>query len=204
MKRFLISFCAAILCVSLVGCGDTSLPADFSIGTTEGQVYENPFIGLGFTLPDGFTFTSAEELGDLNEVTPEMNEKKRNAAYGNANTLYLMQANNEEGGGVGINLENTKSEGATVTSAKSYMATAKNELPSAMESMGFTDVTVSEAPLTFAGKEYSALQVSGHIYEEAFYQNYICYEADKFLVVVSYGAYGKDVLDTLTEAFYAV
>lgn len=204
MKRFLISLCAVVLCLTLVGCSSSSLPAHFSMGTTEGLVYENSFIGLGCQLPEGFAFTSAEELEDLNEVTPDMSEDERNTLYSQADTLYLMQANNEEGGGVGINLENTEAKGATVTSAKGYMATAKNELPSAMQSMGFTDVTITENPLTFAGKEYNALQVSGSIYEEKFFQNYICYEVDKYLVIVSYGAYGEDVVKALTEAFYAI
>ena len=140
----------------------------------------------------------------MNDIAEDADEAARNTAYSEANTIYLMQANNLEGGGIGINLENTKAEGATVTSAKGYLTTAKTELPTAMTQMGFTDVTVSEKTFAFAGGEYNGLQVSGNIYEEKFFQNYICYEVDHYLVIISFGAYGEGVVDSLAEAFYAV
>ena len=205
MKRFYISVIALMLCVVLVGCGGAlTLPEGFTLGTYDGQRYENTFLGLGCNLPEEFTYTPPEELGDMMDIGEDLSEQERNAAYASASTLYLIQANNVEGGGMGVSLENTKADGAEVTSAKEYLSTAKAELPSAMTSMGFSDVTVNEISLSIAGKEYNGLQAKGNMYEETFTQNYICFDKDPYLVIISYGAYDEAAVDTLTNSFYAL
>ena len=45
---------------------------EFSLGETDGLVYENKFIGIGCTLEDNWSFYSDEEIMELNNYTADV------------------------------------------------------------------------------------------------------------------------------------
>ena len=101
-KRWISGLAAAVLCIALAGCGDSSQPqrgtitpaktqqtdpaatetttvtdGSVSLGRIVGGSYENTYAGYGCKLDENWQYYTAEELQDLSELTQELLEDSK-------------------------------------------------------------------------------------------------------------------------------
>ena len=133
MKKLTALFLAALLTVSLTSCGlftatevddvrgtinqndsvtnstdsATSSQAEFSIGTTTGNTYENEFLNLGCMLSTGWNFYTDAQIAELNNITTDTLGDDYKAQIANANIVYDMFAIDQTGNNIYVILEKT-------------------------------------------------------------------------------------------------
>ena len=57
--------------ISMVACGNSD-DKDFLLGTVNGNVYENSFIGIGCELDKNWNFYNEEQILEVNDMTKDM------------------------------------------------------------------------------------------------------------------------------------
>jgi len=78
MKKFLICLLAVAMVIAMSGCDllsmfnkeekPSSQDMELSLGTVTGNKYESEFIGIGYTLPDGWEFYTDEEIKESKRI----------------------------------------------------------------------------------------------------------------------------------------
>lgn len=72
MKKKILSLIMIIgIMISMVACGNSD-DKDFLLGTVNGNVYENSFIGIGCELDKNWNFYNEEQILEVNDMTKDM------------------------------------------------------------------------------------------------------------------------------------
>jgi hypothetical protein len=65
---------------------------EFTLGTVEGNVYENTFIGIGCTLGSDWTYYSDEKIREINNAAASLAGEEFRQMMANATVVYDMYA----------------------------------------------------------------------------------------------------------------
>ena len=114
MKKILKSMLAVLLAASMLfvlsGCGnkeeektnakEEGNTVEFSMGSWSDDVYTNDFLGLKFKLPNGWKYSSDEEIAEMMNLGTELlnDEQKAAAEVSKLNNAYYMVANDPNTG----------------------------------------------------------------------------------------------------------
>lgn len=183
----------------------------FGLGTMNGGVYANEFLGLGCTLDENWTYFSEEELLELNGLTAEMVQDEDIAEMlENSNTIYDMYAMAEDGlVTINITLENVGVLYGMALSEERYLEIASDLLESTLASSGLEDVELTAGTATFAGEEHGCIWLSASLAiseEESVpvYEMLVCIKKGNYMANVTLCSYQEDITDTLAALFYAL
>lgn len=143
----------------LAGCGGGggSSSGKYVPGTLDGDTYTNEYIGYSYTLPEGWSFASQEDLDEMMDAGGELlNEgQKAGAEYAKIATIYDMMAQSPEGCNIIVMLDNLKLYvGGTGTSVEDYIDNLVTQLE-AVSSMSYTYGEVSQ--VNVFGHDWSVL-----------------------------------------------
>jgi len=128
----------------LAGCGGGS-SGKYAPGTLDGNTYTNEYIGYSYTLPDGWSFATQEELDEMMDAGGDLlnEDQKAGAEYAKIATIYDMMAQSPSGYNIIVMLDNLKLYvGGTGTSPEDYIDNLVTQLE-AVNSMSYEcgDVT---------------------------------------------------------------
>ncbi len=200
MKKTAALLCAVILLLSLCACGNT---ASVTRGTISGNIYESAFIGIGCTLPDGFAFSSDEQIAQSNIAAyNDLGEIGTDLA--SADVIYDMAATDGQGSSVNVNIENLGVLGLQVSSAEEYAKIAVSQAAAPLEELGFSDIDAFQNTVSFAGAKHPAVQIVASHHGMACYQTSVCIMVDNYVASISVGSLDKAIHDTLLASFYAL
>lgn len=222
MKKFIAILLMLTLVVSFTACGNDipdgsvngTLKTDettgtqnedipLSMGHAEGNVYESKFIGIGFDLPENWTFYTEEEIKKINNIAADMVDEDIAETLANADIIYDMYAQDAvTGNSVNINLEKMNPINSAFATTEQYTKLACTDLENALLSMGYEEVIANATTVTFAGEECNAIDVVATAENVALYEKIVCKKVGAYMVNITVATIRTDETDNVLDMFY--
>lgn len=170
---------------------------EFPKGEWNNGVYENKFLGLKFKLPDGWKYSSDEEIAkNLNNGLELFNEDQREKveeALENKGVFYLQANDLTTNNNVQVFTEKVP----TGISEEAYLEQVSKQL-SALETVNYNIGEIAKEKVT--NKEYTTLQVE--VPEYNVLQKYFIYKKDNYIVgIIVTSITGKTAISEIIENF---
>ena len=169
----------------------------FPKGEWNNGVYENKFLGLNFKLPDGWKYSSDEEIAkNLNNGLELLNEDQREKVEEALETkgVFYLQANDLT---TNNNVQGFTEKVPTGISEEAYLEQVSKQL-SALENVNYNIGEIAKEKVT--NKEYTTLQVE--VPEYNVLQKYFIYKKDNYIVgIIVTSITGKTAISEIIENF---
>lgn len=199
LKNMLIVLIAISMLFLLVGCGNKEnntatntnneengqapeeQKVEFSMGEWKDNVYTNNFLGLKFNLPEGWTYSSDEEIADMMNLGVEIlnDDEKAATEIAKLAAAYYMFATEQNTG----NMVTIVSEKPVIDmTTEAYIERLKNQLLG-LENLNYKVVGVSKEKI--ANTECDSLTVNVDTNGVAVTQKYCVYKIDKYIVSIT-------------------
>lgn len=176
-------------------------PKPLTLGSVNGNVYENECLGLGFKLPENsWKFIDNAQLEEANGIPVTASEAEIKAVLDGSKALYAMMAQGQTGS-VGITLENLTDEAMKIDDTK-YMTALMQKTQDALAQNGIENVDINVGSVKVGAKEYAAAQISSKVEDRQMYQTLFCARSGKTMMVVTLGVVGENSTAALLESFY--
>jgi len=192
MKK-LVALCLACMLL-LTACGSDHTP--ITLGTVTDTTYESSFLDLGFVLPDGFSFSTREQIAEQYNVTYD------ESSLDTAPVIYDMAAYDEKGDAVSVSMESIPLMSDPVSSPKEHLQNLADAMGLQLEQMNFTDVSADLTTVSLAGKDTQALVIRANFSGVTFFQTYLCEQHGDMLAIVSILSLDETLYNTLLNSFY--
>ena len=136
MKKFLALLLAVVMLTALFGC---STGAKISRGTIEGDVYQSEYLGLKFTKPSSWVFSTDEEIAAAMNFAAEnlLDENFKKALENNPTVYDMMVVDMKTRTNINIGFENLKKTLSSNITVEQYVDALKDQLA------GVSGMTVS-------------------------------------------------------------
>ena len=194
MKKFLICLLACVMLLAMFGCskddkttgGGQSGKEELSLGEVTGTKYESEFIGIGYTLPEGWEFYTDEEIAELNNYTGNLAGKDYQDLIKNASIVYdMMAASPSQTDNVVVTLE--KKPQATIDKldlAASFEASF-SVVKSTYENMGYKNVSHEVSTITISGNTVPCMHVSATYAGMTMNQTSIMFKCNGYIATIA-------------------
>lgn len=178
---------------------------NFSLGTSAGRTYENPFLGIGCTLEDTWTFMSQDELAENQKLGSELiNNEDMRKALDNGSILTAMVAKSpEKSGSISVIFQKIPDQLKDKTE-EGFIHESLNPLTSTMELGGYSDVNLEKVSVNFAGRTRFALAGKYSINGQKFNQTQIPITKGDYLAVITISIGSAHDTETYINSFYAL
>ena len=204
MKRVSYLALALALVLSLTACSFGS--KKFERGVVEGQTYTSQFLGLTCTAPAEFTYLSDQEIAQRNHLAAEavdseelVKQMRESLENGNqVQDMYLMTADGLQT--VNVMLVKVSAKGAAVDMA-AFADMGKDQVVSAYQSMGMTDVEASRETVTFMGQQYEGICATAAYYDAPVTTVQVCMQVDNYVCVITFTSYVEDRTSEMMDFF---
>ena len=204
MKRVSYLALALALVLSLTACSFGS--KKFERGVVEGQTYTSQFLGLTCTAPAEFTYLSDEEIAQRNHLAAEavdseelVKQMRESLENGNqVQDMYLMTADGLQT--VNVMLVKVSAKGAAVDMA-AFADMGKDQVVSAYQSMGMTDVEASRETVTFMGQQYEGICATAAYHDAPVATVQVCMQVDNYVCVITFTSYVEDRTSEMMDFF---
>lgn len=191
IKIALIILLATSMLFVLTGCGEKKVEnnsvtndqqeeqkVEISMGNWNNNVYTNDFLGLKFNLPEGWTYSSDEEIAEMMNLGAELlnDDQKAAAELAKLTSVTYVVANNPN---TGNNVTIMSEKPAMEVTTEYYINQLKTQL-AAVESINYEIGNISKE--TVAGREYDTLTVTANVSGIELTQKYFVYKMDEYFV----------------------
>ena len=204
VKRVSYLALALALVLSLTACSIGS--KKFERGVVEGQTYTSQFLGLTCTAPAEYTYLNDQEIAQLNnlaadavdseELVKQMRESLENGNQ--VQDMYLMTADGLQT--VNVMLVKVSAKGAAVDMA-AFADMGKDQVVSAYQSMGMTDVEASRETVTFMGQQYEGICTSATYTDVPVTTVQVCMQVGDYVCVITFTSYVEDHTPEMMDFF---
>lgn len=192
------------LVLSLTACSIGS--KKFERGVVEGQTYTSQFLGLTCTAPAEYTYLNDQEIAQLNDLTADVVDseelvKQMRESLENGNQvqdMYLMTADGLQT--VNVMLVKVSAKGAAVDMA-AFADMGKDQVVSAYQSMGMTDVEASRETVTFMGQQYEGICTSATYTDVPVTTVQVCMQVGDYVCVITFTSYVEDHTPEMMDFF---
>ena len=178
--------------------GQVDMPADDAgtpeLGSVNGGTYTNEFAGIGCTLDETWTFYTEAQIAEINGFLTEgtSDEEMRQLMEENQ-SVYDMYASSTDGlMTMNVVFQNMGLLFGTTMSAQDYVELSAEQLPDAMGTYGFEDVTASVTTAEFAGAECPAIAITATVQD------------GNYIYCVTLCSYTEDVTAQMAALFYTL
>ena len=195
MKKFLALTLAVVMALLLVSCAsapsnkdeqpdDSKKAAEISRGTIEGDVYTSEYLGLSFTKPESWVYSTDEEIAAAMNLGVEMllDENLKNALENNPVIYDMMVVDTITRSNIYVGFENLSKTFASNITVEQYVEALKAQLANVS---GLT-VTFPESLETvkLGETEFTKLDCSTTAQGVSMKQVYYLKKADKFMCYI--------------------
>ncbi len=178
---------------------------EFSMGKTDGLVYENEFIGIGCALDSNWRFYSDEEIMELNNFATDAAGEEFEKLLQEANIIYDMYATSDnELDNINVNLEKMSKLQLNKLVIKDTLEQTIPMLRDAYSNMGYTDFQAELDTVNIEGEEIDCLSMSAQIDGLNVYQKTFGIKCNGYLASITVTAYKENTVDSIVEKFYFV
>lgn len=205
MKKNILTLIIIIgIMISMVACGNSD-DKDFLLGTVNGNVYENSFIGIGCELDKNWNFYNEEQILEVNDMTKDMvgEDYKK---YFTEKSYYIDMMAVHSNGMDTVNINVQKLELAqSMFSEDDYIDSAANDdLKASLESMGITVTDMSVIEENFMGKKRKAISISGDFSGHKVYERVYAIKKGTRIAAITFAQWDNSDFSNLKDSFYAV
>ena len=162
---------------------------EFSLGHTKDNIYENEFIGIGFTLPENWSFFTEEQMQERNADT---------------NIIYDMGASDTLGNSISITMEKINSSASSNASEETYIKASAESLKESLNKMGFSKIEVDTIHVDLAGEKHLAVDAVCANSQLTIYEKIVCKKVEQYMVTITIGAVVTNETDTILNQFYSL
>ncbi len=178
---------------------------EFSLGKTDGLVYENAFIGLGCTLPSDWSFYTDEEIMELNNYTADFMGEEYEEMVKNAQIVYDMYAvDGTDMNSINVTLEKIDNRMLAGIDVADIYAQNKSAFETMYTSMGCSNVLVNQVTIDIEGEEFAGIEISAEINGYTLYQKCFGVKCNGYLASLAITTYGDISPDDILANFYLV
>lgn len=183
---------------------ETGVSAIDRIGEAEGNTYENAYTGIGFNLPEGWTFYSKDQINELNNITQDMLDEDIAKQIEQAAVIYDMYALDQYGNSVNIVMEKLSVIASKGIDEKTYAEASTSQLEEALKQVGYNEVTAETTSIVFNGEEHAAIDVVCTMEGLTLYEKLICIQIDEYMVCITIGTTYTNTIEDVLSYFYTV
>ena len=173
-----------------------------TLGTVEGNTYQNEALGYGCTL-EGWTFADSNRLAELNHVAAENVDANLLEQIAASDTFMDMYAESADRlANVNVNVENIAREGFGDYSEKDYCDAAFPQMAEAMNQMGASDVNVQQSTVYLGWDEHPGMIMTSTIQGVPVFQKQACVKFGDYMASITVTTYNEDNTDSILSLFY--
>jgi len=182
----------------------------YEIGSTDGGIYTNDFVGIGCELDENWTFFDEKQLSELNGVLVDALDDKELAeqytkSMESGKTIYDMCTGTNDGLAlINVVIENLGVIYGTTLDESGYVDLSMDTLKKTFDSVGMINTTIEKTSVDFAGATRSAFEVYGEKDGISVYEKGICIKKGNYMAVITLCSYTKDITDDLAKLFYSL
>ncbi len=192
MKRFLLLLLTICMLGTMTGCG--SKEKKVTRGTIDGDVYTSEFLGLSFTKPESWVYSTDEEIAQVMNVGADVldqSEFEKKAAE--LTTIYDMMVKDLNwGNNISVAFENLKMSQASNITVDQYIdqVTAMMKEQASMMNYEFADAT----EVKLGDQTFSKVAGTGSYSGVTFQQNFYLRKEGVYMVLITITAFdGTDM-----------
>ena len=195
MKKFLICLLACVMLLAMFGCSKDDKTTDggkqtggdeLSLGEVAGNKYESEFIGIGYTLPEGWEFYTDEEIAELNNYTGNLAGKDYQDLIKNASIVYdMMAASPSQTDNVVVTLEKKPQAAIDKLNLAASFEASFSVVKSTYENMGYKNVSHEVTTITISGKTVTCMHVSATYAGMTMNQTSIMFKCNGYIATIA-------------------
>ena len=146
---------------------------EFSLGTVNGNVYTNEFIGIEFTADSDWKYKTNEEMAEANKIAKDLFSDDFAEAIKDADVVYAMSAGNEYGDNVNIIMEKILAGTSRLVNIPQVYQKVVSEMETAYKNMGATSFDYTIEKVLVDGRNMDGIKIKAEIQGFALHQ--ICF-----------------------------
>ena len=217
MKRVLICVLAVAMLLAMSGCnlllspnpedirGEQTADKELSLGEVTGKKYESDFIGIGFTLPDDWTFYTDEQIKEMNNYVGDIAGQDYKDMIKNASVVYDMMATSSTlTDNVIVTLEKIPNVQLAVLDLSKTLENSFNSIKSSFENMGYKNITHKITTITIDGKDFTGMQISATLAGQTMNQTSFVIKCNGYLASMAVTTFATTGTDPLMANFYLI
>ena len=193
---------------SVTGQVDTAEPDGETpeMGSVNGGTYTNEFAGIGCTLDETWVFYTEEQIAEINGfLTDGTSDEDMKKLMEENQSVQDMYATSTDGlMTINVVFQNMGLLFGTTMSAQEYAELSAQQLPDAMTTYGFENVTAAVTTMEFAGAERPAVALTATVQDTPMYELVICMKQGNYIYCVTLCSYTEDVTAQMAALFYAL
>ncbi len=199
---------AIILALVMVFCfASCKKEKKFTLGTVNGDSYENEFIGVGYTLDEGWSFMSRADLLSEMGVDQTLSGEELEAAINQADIISDMDASIADGTeSVFVQAKNMGMVFGTIMGEDKYIDMWQEALDEDYSENGnFDDVVYTKEAVDFCGRKCKSLNVHLKSGDINVYQKTIFIKIDGYMIeIVVTSVTDWNAVDGILDNFYSL
>lgn len=173
------------------------------LGTNDGKVYENKFIGIGYKLNDGYTLYTDEQIKELNNITSDMAGDEYRELMSNATIIYDMFAADSSGlNSINLNLEKLDDQQMAPLNIKQNFEAAVDIMEDTYNNLGCTNFKYDISTVEIDGREVDALYIEAEINGTSLYQTLFGVKCDGYLANIAVSTYFTNTTSDIINNIY--
>ena len=176
------------------------------LGTVNGGTYTNSFAGIGCTLDETWVFYTEEQIAEINGfLTDGTSDEDMKKLMESNQSVQDMYASSTDGlMTMNVVFQNMGLLFGTTMSAAEYAELAAEQLPDAMATYGFENVSAAVTTAEFAGADRPALTITAEVQGTPMYELMVCMKEGSYIYCVTLSSYTEDVTAEMAALFYAL
>ena len=173
------------------------------LGTNDGKVYENTFIGIGYTLNDGYTLYTDEQIKELNNITSDMAGDEYRELMSNATIIYdMFAADSSDLNSINLNLEKLDDQQMALLNVKQNFEAAVGIMEDTYNNLGCTNFKYDISTVEIDGREVDALYIEAEINGTSLYQTLFGVKCDGYLANIAVSTYFTNTTSDIINNIY--
>lgn len=206
MRRIIALLLVAMMAVAVAACDNSNVlgfgqtQAKFQVGAISGNTYSNPFLGVSCTTDDDWTYYTADETAELNNLAAGYLPEDYAKIYETTDTFVDMCVVSDDGScNINVSAEKlTALQSKTFdaeTTFRSNFATYKETY----ENMGYTNCEFDIQKVVVDGKEFDGCCCTANLEGLTLHQKQIAFVKNNYAVMVTVTSFNSDLFNELFE-----
>ena len=173
-----------------------------SLGTVNGYVYENNFLGYGCNL-EGWTFADEDYIAEINQLGQDTLTSDLQSLIENADVIVDMYAESKYGlQNINVQFQKLNAIYGYSPSEEDLIDLAVETFPLMLESAGYNNITVEKTRIMLDSDAHFAVAITGELDGVPIYQKEVCILCGDYAAYVTATSFLNDSLDQVLKKFY--